>query len=202
MGKTNFWNDAAKYGAAVGLLLAVSTVVENSIVLSGRLGLYVLLTVEWIAAVVLHYYLLHRYTRQRAMQRAEAEGFSFGEAYGFIVAMSAFGGIISGAVQYIYVYDIIGYGRYVERTADALYAVMARNGNVSPSMENLLSQTVAQMHQSPEPSVFSAVGGGMLTSVLFGLVFGLCKCDGETRFVYCRSALQRSGIAARAGGVD
>lgn len=173
MGKTNFWNDAAKYGAAVGLLLAVSTVVENSIVLSGRLGLYVLLTVEWIAAVVLHYYLLHRYTRQRAMQRAEAEGFSFGEAYGFIVAMSAFGGIISGAVQYIYVYGIIGYGRYVERTADALYAVMARNGNVSPSMENLLSQTVAQMHQSPEPSVFSAVGGGMLTSVLFGLVFGL-----------------------------
>ena len=173
MGKTNFWNDAAKYGAAVGLLLAVSTVVENSIVLSGRLGLYVLLTVEWIAAVVLHYYLLHRYTRQRAMQRAEAVGFSFGEAYGFIVAMSAFGGIISGAVQYIYVYGIIGYGRYVERTADALYAVMARNGNVSPSMENLLSQTVAQMHQSPEPSVFSAVGGGMLTSVLFGLVFGL-----------------------------
>lgn len=173
MGKTNFWNDAAKYGAAVGLLLAVSTVVENSIVLSGRLGLYVLLTVEWIAAVVLHYYLLHRYTRQRAMQRAEDEGFSFGEAYGFIVAMSAFGGIISGAVQYIYVYGIIGYGRYVERTADALYAVMARNGNVSPSMENLLSQTVAQMHQSPEPSVFSAVGGGMLTSVLFGLVFGL-----------------------------
>lgn len=173
MGKTNFWNDAAKYGAAVGLLLAVSTVVENSIVLSGRLGLYVLLTVEWIAAVVLHYYLLHRYTRQRAMQRAEAEGFSFGEAYGFIVTMSAFGGIISGAVQYIYVYGIIGYGRYVERTADALYAVMARNGNVSPSMENLLSQTVAQMHQSPEPSVFSAVGGGMLTSVLFGLVFGL-----------------------------
>lgn len=173
MGKTNFWNDAAKYGAAVGLLLAVSTVVENSIVLSGRLGLYVLLTVEWIAAVVLHYYLLHRYTRQRTMQRAEAEGFSFGEAYGFIVAMSAFGGIISGAVQYIYVYGIIGYGRYVERTADALYAVMARNGNVSPSMENLLSQTVAQMHQSPEPSVFSAVGGGMLTSVLFGLVFGL-----------------------------
>ena len=168
MGKTNFWNDAAKYGAAVGLLLAVSTVVENSIVLSGRLGLYVLLTVEWIAAVVLHYYLLHRYTRQRAMQRAEAEGFSFGEAYGFIVAMSAFGGIISGAVQYIYVYGIIGYGRYVERTADALYAVMARNGNVSPSMENLLSQTVAQMHQSPEPSVFSAVGGGMLTRV-FGL---------------------------------
>lgn len=173
MGKTNFWNDAAKYGAAVGLLLAVSTVVENSIVLSGRLGLYALLTVEWIAAVVLHYYLLHRYTRQRAMQRDEAEGFSFGEAYGFIVAMSAFGGIISGAVQYIYVYGIIGYGRYVERTADALYATMARSGNVSPSMENFLSQTVAQMHQSPEPSVFSAVGGGMLTSVLFGLVFGL-----------------------------
>ena len=170
---THFRNYAAKYGAAVGLFLAVSTVVENSIVLSGRLGLYALLTVEWIAAVVLHYYLLHRYTRQRAMQRAEAEGFSFGEAYGFIVAMSAFGGIISGAVQYIYVYGIIGYGRYVERTADALYAVMARNGNVSPSMENLLSQTVAQMHQSPEPSVFSAVGGGMLTSVLFGLVFGL-----------------------------
>ena len=109
----------------------------------------------------------------RAMQRDETEGFSFGEAYGFIAAMSALGGIISGAVQYIYVYGIIGYGRYIERSADALYSIMARNGNVSASMENLLSQSVAQMQQSPEPSVFSAVGGGVLTSLLFGLVFGL-----------------------------
>lgn len=173
MGKTSFWNDAAKYGAMVGLLLAVSSVVENSIVLSGRLWLYMLLMVEWVAAVVLHYYLLHRFTRRRAMQRDETEGFSFGEAYGFIAAMSALGGIISGAVQYVYVYGIIGYGRYIERSADALYSLMARNGNASASMENLLSQSVAQMQQSPEPSVFSAVGGGVLTSLLFGLVFGL-----------------------------
>ena len=79
MGKTSFWNDAAKYGAMVGLLLAVSTVVENSIVLSGRLWLYMLLMVEWVVAVVLHYYLLHRFTRRRAMQRDETEGFYYRE---------------------------------------------------------------------------------------------------------------------------
>ena len=45
-------------------------------------------------------------------------------------------------------------GRYIERSADALYSIMARSGNVSASMENLLSQSVAQMQQSPEPSVF------------------------------------------------
>lgn len=37
------------------------------------------MTVEWIGVVVLHYYLLHRFTRNRSKLYSAEEGFSFGQ---------------------------------------------------------------------------------------------------------------------------
>ena len=45
MEKTNFWKDVAKYGAIIGVLLAVSFMLETRLMLSASFGLYAL---EWI----------------------------------------------------------------------------------------------------------------------------------------------------------
>ena len=54
MEKQNFWNDAAKCGAIIGAILAVSMVLETMMTLSGSMKYYALMTVEWIGVVVLH----------------------------------------------------------------------------------------------------------------------------------------------------
>ena len=76
MEKTNFWKDVAKYGAIIGALLAVSFMLETRLQISASFGLY---AIEWIAVVVLHYYLLHRFTRRYSMMYTAEEGFSFGQ---------------------------------------------------------------------------------------------------------------------------
>ena len=76
MEKQNFWNDAAKCGAIIGAILAVSMVLETMMTLSGSMKYYALMTVEWIGVVVLHYYLLHRFTRNRSKLYSAEEGFS------------------------------------------------------------------------------------------------------------------------------
>ena len=102
MEKQNFWNDAAKCGAIIGAILAVSMILETMMTLSGSMKYYALMTVEWIGVVVLHYYLLHRFTRNRSKLYSAEEGFSFGQGYLFVLAVSAFAGVIVGGVQYIY----------------------------------------------------------------------------------------------------
>ena len=173
MEKNSFWNNAARQGAILGAVLAVSSVLENMMMLSGRLTLYALLTVETIAVIVLHYYLLHRYTRQRAALYTAGEGFTFGQGYGYLLAVSGFAGVIVGIVQYIYLHLIVGYANYVDHVVASVTETLAASGGMSASMEPLMSQTLAQLQSAPEPTVLATVWSGIFSSLLFGAFFGL-----------------------------
>lgn len=181
MEKNNFWNSAARQGAILGAVLAVSSVLENMMMLSGRLTLYALLTVETIAVIVLHYYLLHRYTRQRAALYTAGEGFTFGQGYGYLLAVSGFAGVIVGIVQYLYLHVIVGYGNYVDRMVETMTQMLAASGGMTAAMEPLMSQTLAQLQSAPEPSVLSTVWSGIFSSLLFGAFFGLIIAGVQTR---------------------
>lgn len=173
MEKNNIWNDAAKYGALLGALLSLSFILETAMTLSGKLSLYALLTLEWVVVVVLHYYLLHRFTRSRSRLYTPEEGFTFGQGYGFLLLVSAFAGIICGAVQYVYLHLIVGYSTYTDRMVAAMTDMISRSGGMSSSMEPYLAQTLNQIQATPEPSVLATVWGGVFTSLLFGALFGL-----------------------------
>lgn len=181
METNSFWNSAARQGAILGAVLAVSSVLENMMMLSGRLALYALLTVETIAVIVLHYYLLHRYTRQRAALYTAEEGFTFGQGYGYLLAVSGFAGVIVGIVQYLYLHLIVGYGNYVDRMVETMTQMLAASGGMTAAMEPLMSQTLAQLQSAPEPSVLSTVWSGIFSSLLFGAFFGLIIAGVQAR---------------------
>ena len=181
MEKNSFWNNAARQGAILGAVLAVSSVLENMMMLSGRLTLYALLTVETIAVIVLHYYLLHRYTRQRAALYTAGEGFTFGQGYGYLLAVSGFAGVIVGIVQYIYLHLIVGYANYVDHVVASVTETLAANGGMTAAMEPLMSQTLAQLQSAPEPTVLATVWSGIFSSLLFGAFFGLIIAGVQAR---------------------
>ncbi len=169
-----FWNEAAKCGAVLGVLLAVSFVLENLMTTSGRMGLYYLMILEWVAVVGLHFWLLLRFTRKCSAAYSAEAGFTFGQGYDCVLAASVFAGVIVGVVQAFYLHLIVGYANYVERTIAAMTELMAQSGSQMPaSMEGLLAQSFAQMRTAPVPSVLQSVWGGFFSTLLFGIVFGL-----------------------------
>ena len=170
MEKTNFWKDVAKYGAIIGALLAVSFMLETRLQITASFGLY---AIEWIAVVVLHYYLLHRFTRRYSMMYTAEEGFSFGQGYAYILSVSTVAGLIVGIVQYLYLHFFIGYANYTERTTAALSDYIGRNGGVPANMESMLSQMFDQIQNTPEPSFLRTLWAVTFVSILFGAVFGL-----------------------------
>lgn len=169
-----FWNEAAKCGAVLGALLAVSFVLENLMTTSGRMSLYYLMMLEWVAVVGLHFWLLLRFTRKCSAAYGAEVGFTFGQGYGCVLAASAFAGVIVGVVQAVYLHLIVGYANYVDRTIEAMTELMANSGSQMPaSMEGLLAQSFEQMRTAPVPSVLQSVWGGFFSALLFGIVFGL-----------------------------
>lgn len=170
MENSSFWKKALRGGALVGALLAVSFMLEMRMMLSGSFGLY---AIEWLVAAVLHYYLLHRFTRGYSAAFPAEAGFGFGRGYGFVVTQSVVAGIVTGIVQYLYLHLFIGYAHYTSRIADALTEALSRSGNVPAQLESMLVETMKQIENVPEPSVLSTVWGGVFSSVLFGALFGL-----------------------------
>lgn len=172
-GKT-FWNEAAKWGVIVGVLLSVSFVLENLMTVSGRMGLYYLMMLEWIGVVVLHFWLLLRFVQSRSSLYGAADGFTFGQGYGCVMVVSAFAGVIVGVVQAVYLNLIIGYQNYIDRTIEAMTDLISKSGSQMPaSFEGMLAQSFQQMRTAPVPSVLESVWSGLFSSLLFGAVFGL-----------------------------
>lgn len=169
MKKINFWNDAAKWGALTGLLLGASFIAENLLLRGGQMAFYAL---EWILAVVAHFWLLRVAVRRRSALFSAEEGFSFNRAYGYVLAVSALAGVLLGAVQYVYTHFILGYVAYVESTIGAISQMMAASGHSSALVESSLSEVVTILRNMPEPSVFSTIQGGIVSSLFFGLTFG------------------------------
>lgn len=169
-----FWNEAAKCGAVLGALLAVSFVLENLMTISGRMGLYYLMMLEWVAVVGLHFWLLLRFARKCSAAYSAEEGFTFGQGYGCVLSVSAFAGVIVGVVQAVYLHLIVGYANYVDRMIEAMTKLIANSGSQMPaSMEGMLAQSFKQLQSAPVPSVLQTVWGGFFSTVLFGIVFGL-----------------------------
>lgn len=145
MEKNNFWNEAAKCGAVIGVILAVSNMLENSVFSTEGMGFIYLMVLEFFAVAALHYYLLHRYTRRRSQLYTADEGFTFGQGYGFLLAVSGFAGIIVGVVQAVYLHLIVGYSAYIDRYVAWMTGLFAQMGSASSSVEGILSQAITEL---------------------------------------------------------
>ena len=167
------WNQVARQGAVLGIILAASSIFEWEAALSGKLGWMGLIFLEWIAVVVLHYYLLHRYTKQYGAAFSAEEGFSFGKAYSYLLNVSLFAGVVVGAVQALYLHAIVGYSNYMARYVEMMKRLIAQISSGGQQMAAILRQTMEQMQQAEAPSIISTAFSGIWSVVLFGLLFGL-----------------------------
>lgn len=180
MEQKKFWSVAASQGGVIGLVLAASMFFETYASLSGRVGLMGLMLVEWVAVVILHYWLLNRYTKQYAVQFSDEEGFPFFRGYGYVLVLSLFAGVILGLAQAVYLHGVMGYGAYIEQYASALKELLAASP-ASSQMEPMLKQMFTQLEAAPVPSVLQTAWGGVTNSILFGGFFGLIIAAVQSR---------------------
>ena len=174
MNRALLWNDLAKKGLLLGLLLALSLVIENRLMTStmGLLPLYGIYLIEWLVVVVAHYLMLHYYTKSYGSLFGPEEGFSFGRAYNYVLLLSLFAGVVVALVQVVYLHYIVGYENYIEQLVAALQRQLS--GQEFPASVSVsLQQSFSQMKSQPEPSVLTTAFGAIFNTLFFGIVYGL-----------------------------
>lgn len=158
MNQTNFWNDAAKYGAVIGGASAVCSLLGDA---TGA-GFFGLIGLALYIGLLLYY---TYYTRKRATSRStREEEYGYGRRLGFIVAMALFVGVINAAYT-ILASRILFTDKYAELYEQS-FALLSKTGLYTGEM---ISQ-MALMVQSPLWITFSSVTGQALLGLLFGLV--------------------------------
>ena len=134
MNQTNFWNDAAKYGAVIGGASAVCSLLGDATG-AGFFGLI---------GLALYIGLLLYYPRKRATSRStREEEYGYGRRLGFIVAMALFVGVINAAYT-ILASRILFTDKYAELYEQS-FALLSKTGLYTGEM---ISQ-MALMVQSP-----------------------------------------------------
>lgn len=153
MGKSNFWNDAAKYGAAMALVAIVFD----------TLGFFVQNTLLSLLSLVVFVLLLTYFTKKRVAEHG-ADGYSYGQCLGFMVCVMLCAGFIEGAYMSLAA-NWIFEAKYQEIIIAPLIAMLDSTGLYTGDMLDKMMRWM----RSPLWLIF----GGMLGSAIKGGFFGL-----------------------------
>lgn len=159
MEKKNLWNDAAKYGAIMGLLSIVFGVIANFVQ-----GFWLSLL-----ALALFVTLLFLFTRRRVRIYGDGPaGYGYGQCLKYIFLMMLFAGILDGAYQIVAVNWL--FAAHYDEMLNTTLATLASSGFYTEEQLDLVIGMTRNLMHSPLYLVFSSVLGAVIKGVFFGLI--------------------------------
>jgi hypothetical protein len=154
MNQTDFWNDSARCGAIVGGASMVFAWMGDA---TGS-GIF---SVTWM---VIHIYLLYRFTRQRATRLAVANhDYGFGPRWLFLLTTSLLAGIFNGAYLLLAMNTL-----FSERYNAALQQSLQLMEESNLYSTEILDEIPGAIHA---PTII--VGASILSEVLYACTVGL-----------------------------
>ena len=172
----NFWNDALRSGAILGLVMGLSRVFESYMLyISDMKGVNTLLVIEWLASAAVFVYLLYRFSKQRSMRFSERESYSYGQALSYLLMVSILTGVIVGVAEFFF-NQIVGYDAIIAGYISLIdeYGEMVASAGVPASSMQVLEQLKVTMRDAEEPTilnnVFSALNLYFMTGGILALL--------------------------------
>ncbi|MFI3247904.1 MAG: DUF4199 domain-containing protein [Rikenellaceae bacterium] len=170
-----YFNSAAKWGLFLGVILSLSRIYESSVMISGDMVKFAVLTAEWFAVLLLYVYIVYRANKMRAAEFDLSQGYSFRSALNYTMLISAFSGVIVGITSHIYVVNVIGgYDVYALKSVESIMKVMSE-ANVEDGVREMYNtglESVKTIGENP-PTIFSTVLSMVANYIISGFAIGL-----------------------------
>lgn len=161
--KNNFWNDASRCGAILGLIgIALSLA---GMYLPKNLG-FIISGLNFVIAI----YLLFYFTKRRASLFSK-EGYTYAQCLGFMVASGIFAGIISGAYQIVA--SNFFFTEYYNELYNTMIATYAQVGVFDNNMIDVMKTTMHSYIFSPLSVLISNIFAMCLSYGFYGLFIAL-----------------------------
>ncbi len=173
MEKSNlFWNEAAKYGALIGITMSASKVLENSMIIYGGLDYTLFILLEWLLMAALYCAILYKATQKRAAIAAPERGYSYFQGVNYMMLISAFAAVIVSCVYYVYINSFVGYHNYMIALSDVLQSAASLQP-IDAATAQTIDMLIEQMHSQPQASIFSLLFSTIVQYAFAGVVVGM-----------------------------
>lgn len=163
MNNNNFWSDASRYGAIYGaveiLFLLLASLLQGNSLMGMVLNLF---------HISIFITLLYLFTQRRARLYSSDEGFSFGQGLKYMLALSLFAGIVSGAYE-IFAHNILFPELYREAN-DTIVATLAQTKLYTTAQLAEVKALYEKMLFSPLWVLLVHIFGMLLRGLFFGLI--------------------------------
>ena len=176
MNNFNYWQDVMRAGAIVGVVMALSSVLEQYLLFFSELSLVratAIYVVEWLIMVAIYAFMLFFFARQRVAQCDPQYGMSFSQVLSYVILVSMFAGVMVGVANTLYI-DAEGYALYVDgmllrldQMVDMLPAKIAAD-------EYALFEESADIIRSAEqPTIFNNIFASLNRYIIGGAFVGV-----------------------------
>ncbi|MCD8102825.1 MAG: DUF4199 domain-containing protein [Alistipes sp.] len=158
--KKSYWTDAAMAGGIIGIVVLIINIVQINLPTGS------MVTLLSLVKFMVFGYLIYYYARRRSVKYDAADGFSFGQSMGYILAMMLFTGFILGLSDFVL-------GNYVmpEYYEEGFATLLDNNPMYDPDTpegESMLALLDAY-RRSPVANAL----GGIFSYLIYGGLLGL-----------------------------
>ncbi len=175
MNNKDFWNDVAKWGVLIGVIMGSSRVLEYGMMLSGDVKIYAMLTFEYAIVAVVYGVLLYHATRNRVVETYDTLGYSFGRTLNYAMLVSIFASVVVAAMSYVYINSAMGgFNAYMDRLIVSITAVMGEAQMDNSTVEMYLDALEGvQSGDRVEPTIFSTLMSSISSYIMAGAGVGV-----------------------------
>ena len=172
----DFWYDVLRSGAILGVVMALSRIVEMYLLAyssldMGSMSMWFLL--EWVVAAVIFVWLLVRMSKRRAAATDPKYGYSYSMALAYILMISMLAGIMVGVADTLFI-GVMGYDAYIDGMIGRIEEIRQLYVSMNiTSVDADFSAMISALRSAERPSMMSAVFSMFNSYVLVGGVVGL-----------------------------
>lgn len=168
----DFWYDVLRSGAIIGVVMALSFVVERYLLAYSQIPLLkasAIYFIEWLVVCGIFIWLLVRFTRRRANAADPKMGFPYSLALSYILMVSALAGVLVGVADTAYV-STMGYDGYINGIVERIEQLkeMYISMGVSATEMDMFDEYASKLRFVEQPSMWLNVVSKLQSYMIFG----------------------------------
>ncbi len=167
------WNDIARSGVLIGLVMSAFRVLDITILISRSSSFALLTSVIGITGFVIYIILVRYAVLKFVAKLPKGFGFSYMQSLSFISLTSMLASVWVAITSTVMITQVVGFERYIEIYVETIRSILDANAAANPLTIEMGEATLAAVESSTKPYIVDSLFGTAFTYIVRALIVGV-----------------------------
>ncbi len=167
------WNDIARSGVLIGLVMSAFRVLDITILISRSSSFALLTSVIGITGFVIYIILVRYAVLKFVAKLPKGFGFSYMQSLSFISLTSMLASVWVAITSTVMITQVVGFERYIEIYVETIRSILDANAAANPLTIEMGEATLAAVESSTKPDIVDSLFGTAFTYIVRALIVGV-----------------------------